>query len=191
MEIETQERKREPNSQELRFNGAHYDPIGAIRFHFKEFYVWVGFFIVINGTLLTVYYTVRNNPFYSILVALLGCITAFLCFCSSQCYYRCIKKLSELIDGKSNKNTRPFFRPLEFAKVTTIKIVSSFIAITTYFWGLLLLENIAKCMKDPLPTFVTVVIVILCVTVIELLSWWCIKELFECHLVKEKPKRPS
>jgi len=33
----------------------HYNPIKALRYHFSEFYIWVGFFIVINGGLLIAY----------------------------------------------------------------------------------------------------------------------------------------
>jgi len=170
-----EKRKPKYKLRGLIFNGKRYDPIDALRYHFKEFYIWVGFFIVINGTLLTAYRYAEGNSHYLILIAALGCIVTILCFWCSQCYYRCIKRLSKLIDGKSDASTRPFFRPLEFAKVSTIKTVSLFIAMTPCFWGVLLFQKIVECVGYSLPHYKVVFLPVISMSVICALSWLYIK----------------
>ena len=61
-------------------NKDFYDyPIDAIRYHFKQFNVWVAFFVAINGGLLIAYSSMDLNlNLERILILLLGYVTSFL-----------------------------------------------------------------------------------------------------------------
>ena len=51
--------------------------IDAIRHHFTQFNVWVGFFVAINVGLFAAFYNVSNNVCTNILLPLLGYVASF------------------------------------------------------------------------------------------------------------------
>ena len=166
-------------------------PIDAIRYHFSEFNVWMGFFVVINGGLLVAYRSDGNSDIEKMLIVLIGYIITFLFYFASRTFKRCITTFSNKIDcldqktDKSDKTNEQsvsseesnsqYFRPLKYAKVAITRIVTLLTFILTYPWGILSvlmafsnIEMLKQCSLPCLGVF-KVIIAIALITGINLL----------------------
>jgi hypothetical protein len=93
-------------------NKEHYEyPIGAIRHHFKEFHVWMAFFVVINGGLLVAYTAKELKPCVEMSILFSGYAATLLFHCSSKRFQKCITEFSNLIDGLDKQNAQYFSLP--------------------------------------------------------------------------------
>lgn len=144
----------------MRDDRIHYDPIRAIRYHFSEFYIWVGFFIAINSGLLIAYSSgsFESNYFAIKLILILGYFASFLFYCCSKIFKLCIFHISEFIENDFDKTKyAKYSRPLKFAKISTIRIVSMFSFFLTSVWGILLINNIFEN-KDKLLIYFLIIL---------------------------------
>jgi hypothetical protein len=131
------------------YNKKRYDyPIDAIRYHFTQFNVWVGFFIGINGALLVAYNNVDTHfNLAKIFLLLLGYIASLLFHGLSKVYHFSITGLSVKINelatiDEQDIALKKFFQELSYTKTSTTWIVCTFSFILTFPWGILLILKI-------------------------------------------------
>jgi len=140
----------------------HYDPIKALRYHFSEFYIWVGFFIAINGGMLIAYSSdgLKSNNLAIKLIMILGYIASLLFYCCSKIFKLCISHISKFIEVEFDiTEYAKYSRPLKYAKISTINIVSIFSFVLVSIWGILLVLNIFED-KDKLLIYCIIIIVV-------------------------------
>ena len=171
----------------------NFNPIDAIRYHFTEFNVWMGFFVVISGGLLVAYSNQNLDSLEKVLIPLVGYTTTFLCHCLSICYCRCVTRLSEIIDDSFKQEDEKYFPPLKYAKISTTRIISLLTFILTYPWGILLTVKVNKYMEITLLSYrlVNVISGIVVTTIINLLSRLFVDKCLLCDIanyVKLKSK---
>ena len=170
----------------------HYDPIKAIRYHFSEFYIWVGFFIAINGGLLIAYSSgyFESNALAIKLILILGYIASLLFYCCSKIFKLCISHISKFIETDFDKTEyAKYSHPLKYAKISTIDIVSIFSFFLVSIWGILLVFNIFK-EKDKLLIYCIAVIAVSITTFLCLLIYMIILFTFY-DTVNKLPKHGS
>jgi len=175
------EKNENGNKEKNKLNNDYL--VSAIRYHFSEFNIWMGFFILINSGLLVAFSSdsLKSDIFVRVLILILGYITSFLFFCASKTFERCIINFSGVINDDYPQYDR-YYNPLKKAKVSIAKIVSLFSLILTYAWGIMIFSIICENCKCIEKSFlccrgIQIALAIFVITIMNLLLWWLINKI--------------
>ena len=161
--------------------------IDAVRFHYKEFYIWVAFFFTIISGLFYLYCTKIDSYNLKIVVAMIGYVASFLFFCVCIVYGTYITRFGKQITifektfesfDQNIIRYKNHFVHHGYVKLTTTNVIAVFSIALVCAWAVLFYieQSILKTRNFTTGLEISELLMILVIIVLNLAMLWFVSK---------------